>query len=43
MGLGLAAVGGLAALLNVFLAYTSGEPVQRATASQAPAAATGGH
>jgi cbb3-type cytochrome oxidase subunit 1 len=41
MGLGLVTVGGIAALLNVFLAYTSGEPVQRATASQAPAAATG--
>jgi cytochrome c oxidase cbb3-type subunit 1 len=40
-GLGLAALGGLAALLNIFLAYTSGEPVQRAAPGGAPAAAAG--
>jgi cytochrome c oxidase cbb3-type subunit 1 len=39
VGIGLAALGGLAALANIFLAYTSGHPVERAAASQ-PAAAT---
>ena len=41
MGLGLAAVGGIAALLNVFLAYTSGEPVQRAATTPVTATAAG--
>ncbi len=40
-GIGLAAIGGLAALVNIFLAYTSGRPVARPAPSQ-PATATAG-
>ena len=42
LGIGLAALGGLAALLNIFLAYTSGHPVERPASGQ-PAAAAAGH
>jgi cbb3-type cytochrome oxidase subunit 1 len=41
-GIGLAAIGGLAALVNIFLAYTSGRPVERPAPSQAATAAAGG-
>ena len=40
-GIGLAAIGSLAALVNLFLAYTSGRPVARPAPSQ-PATATAG-
>jgi len=43
VGIGLAAIGGLAALANIFLAYTSGRPVQRAAPAQPAAASAGGH
>jgi hypothetical protein len=40
LGLGLSALGALAALVNVFLAYTSGEPADYALPGQtAPAPA----
>jgi cytochrome c oxidase cbb3-type subunit 1 len=42
VGIGLAALGGLAALINLFLAYTSGQPVERAAPAQ-PAAVAAGH
>jgi cbb3-type cytochrome oxidase subunit 1 len=42
LGIGLAAIGGLAALVNAFLAYTSGHPVERPAPGQ-PAAAAAGH
>ncbi len=41
LGIGLAAIGGLAALTNVFMAYTTGEPAHYAVPGQATAAATG--
>lgn len=43
-GMGLAALGGLAALLNVFMAYTTGQPAAYAIPGQpAPATAGAGH
>lgn len=40
-GIGIAAIGGLAALVNIFLAYTSGKPVERPAIAQPAAAAAG--
>lgn len=41
LGIGLAALGAIAALLNVFMAYTTGEPADYVVPGQAAAAATG--
>jgi hypothetical protein len=40
-GFALVALGGLAALVNVFMAYTTGEPADYVVPGQATAAATG--
>jgi hypothetical protein len=40
-GIGLIALGGLATLVNLFLAYTSGEPVDYALPGQSAPAAAG--
>jgi cytochrome c oxidase cbb3-type subunit 1 len=42
VGMGIAALGGLAALVNVFLAYTTGEPADYVVPGQ-PATAAAGH